>query len=62
MPRRLNQITIEPGSKCDHCDREFERPYERMPEMEGTSGRVVLKCQYCGLCSVFQEFERGGHV
>ncbi len=58
MPRRLNQITTEPGSKCIHCDAEFEKPYERLPEVEGTSGRIVLKCPHCGLMSVFEEDER----
>lgn len=55
MPRKLNRIAIEPGSKCIHCDAEFEKPYERMPEAEGLSGNAVLKCQSCGLLSVFEE-------
>ena len=55
MSRKLNQIHIEPGSKCIHCGAEFEKPYERMPEAEGLSGRVVLKCQSCGMLSVFEE-------
>ena len=57
MSRRLNKILLEPGATCMHCDRLFERPYERMPELEGTSGRVVLKCQHCGLLTIFMEIE-----
>ena len=55
MPRKLNRVNIEPGARCIHCDDPFERPYERVPEVEGTSGNVILKCQYCGLMTVFTE-------
>lgn len=50
--RRLNQLQLEPHSACLHCDREFDRPYQRMPEIE-SPGTVVLKCHYCGLFTVF---------
>jgi DNA-directed RNA polymerase subunit RPC12/RpoP len=59
MARKLNQLNLEPGSTCTHCGHEFEKPYRRMPEMEGTSGRVVLECPHCGLYSVFEEYDTG---
>ena len=57
MGRKLNKIRLEDGAACMHCDHLFERPYERLPEMEGTSGKVVLKCPHCGLMTVFTEQE-----
>jgi len=54
-PRRLNQLKLEPDSRCLHCDRVFEKPYQRMPELE--KGRIdvcVLKCPECGLYTVFE--------
>jgi hypothetical protein len=38
-----------------HCGHVFEKPYDRQPEVEGTSGRVVLQRPHCGLLSVFVE-------
>lgn len=57
MGRKLNKIDLEPGAACMHCDHVFERPYDRQPEIEGTSGKIVLKCQHCGLFTVFEEAE-----
>ena len=55
MSRRLNQIKLEAGAACMHCDKPFERPYQRMPEIEGTSGKVVLVCPHCGCYTIFEE-------
>jgi DNA-directed RNA polymerase subunit RPC12/RpoP len=57
MSRKLNQINLEPGSACWHCERTFERPYERMPEFEGTSGKAVLRCPDCGCFTIFETRE-----
>jgi hypothetical protein len=41
-----------------HCDRPFDKPYRRLPEMEGRdANKCVLECPYCGLMTVFQEVE-----
>jgi hypothetical protein len=37
-----------------HCDRPFEKPYNRMPELETTPDVRVLKCSECDLLTVFQ--------
>jgi DNA-directed RNA polymerase subunit RPC12/RpoP len=61
MPRRLNQIHLEKGAACIHCDAPFEKPYERMPEIEGTSGNAVLRCQNCGNFSIFESVPLKGN-
>ena len=55
MGRKLNQIKLEDNAACIHCDKPFEKPYRRLPEVEGTSGRVVLECPHCGRMSIFEE-------
>lgn len=59
MGRKLNKINLEPGAACEHCRHVFERPYDRQPEMEDSSGKVVLECPHCGRFTVFVEQERG---
>jgi hypothetical protein len=54
--RKLNQIKFasEDDAKCMHCDRPFEKPYNRMPELETAPDVRVLKCAECGYLTVFR--------
>lgn len=55
--RKLNQIKFasEDDAKCMHCERPFEKPYNRMPELESTPDTRVLKCAACGLLTVLTD-------
>lgn len=54
MSRKLNNVKLEDGASCMHCEVPFDRPYERMPERE-SPGNLVLKCQHCGYFTIFTD-------
>ena len=54
MARRFNNISLEDGAACMHCDHPFERPYDRQPDWE-TVSTVVLRCPECGNMTVFSD-------
>lgn len=55
MTRRLNDDLKFVGDPvCEHCDAPFQKPYQRMPEAEGTTGNLVLWCPKCRCMTPFQ--------
>lgn len=52
MSRKLNNVKLEDGAVCMHCEVPFDRPYESMPECE-SPGNLVLKCRHCGYFTIF---------
>lgn len=52
--RRLTNLRFAEKPVCIHCEAPFEKPYQRLPEMEIHGETCVLACPLCGCMTVFR--------
>lgn len=52
--RRLVDLRFAEPPVCLHCDKPFDKPYQRNPEMETHGENIVLTCPHCGCWTVFK--------